>query len=79
RNTSSGLPSTERSKTSRPELAVPAGHGRLAPSPEDVAAMARPVLSHRMALSFAARAEGIELEAVIDTVTAQATRSEAAA
>ncbi|TBX20692.1 AAA family ATPase [Nioella sediminis] len=53
--------------------------GRLAPSPEDVAAMARPVLSHRMALSFAARAEGIELDAVIDAVTAQATRTEAAA
>ena len=32
--------------------------GRLAPSPEDVARLARPVLMHRMALSFAARAEG---------------------
>jgi MoxR-like ATPase len=32
--------------------------GRLAPSAEDVAALARPVLIHRMALSFAARARG---------------------
>ncbi|MEM9318131.1 MAG: MoxR family ATPase [Pseudomonadota bacterium] len=53
--------------------------GRLAPSPEDVAAMARPVLSHRMALSFAARAEGAVLEDVIDEVTARTTRIEAAA
>lgn len=48
--------------------------GRLAPSPEDVAALARPVLSHRMALSFAARAEGAVLEQVIDEVTARITR-----
>jgi len=53
--------------------------GRLAPSPEDVAALARPVLSHRMALSFAARAEGAVLEQVIDEVTARITRIEAAA
>ena len=53
--------------------------GRLAPSPEDVAAMARPVLSHRMALSFAARAEGAVLEQVIDEVTTRTTRLEAAA
>ncbi len=53
--------------------------GRLAPSADDVAALARPVLSHRMALSFAARAEGIVLEDVIDEVTQQATRTEAAA
>ena len=53
--------------------------GRLAPSAEDVAALARPVLSHRMALSFAARAEGVELTQVIDEVTARITRIEAAA
>ncbi|MBF9028875.1 AAA domain-containing protein [Rhodobacterales bacterium HKCCE3408] len=53
--------------------------GRLAPSPEDVAFMARPVLSHRMALSFAARAEGAVLEDVIDEVTSRITRIEAAA
>jgi MoxR-like ATPase len=32
--------------------------GRLAPSKDDVAALARAVLQHRMALTFAARAEG---------------------
>ncbi|MGR3619939.1 MAG: AAA family ATPase [Roseovarius sp.] len=53
--------------------------GRLVPSVEDVVALARPVLSHRMALSFAARAEGVVLEDVIDEVTARATRIEAAA
>ncbi len=39
--------------------------GRLAPSVDDVVAMADPVLKHRMALSFAARAEGQDLGAVI--------------
>jgi MoxR-like ATPase len=53
--------------------------GRLAPSVEDVAALARPVLIHRMALTFAARAEGTELAQVIDEVTARVTRIEAAA
>jgi MoxR-like ATPase len=32
--------------------------GRLAPSPEDVLALAGPVLRHRMAVTFAARAQG---------------------
>jgi len=53
--------------------------GRLAPNAEDVAAMARPVLSHRMALTFAARARGETMEGVIDAVTARVTRVEAAA
>jgi MoxR-like ATPase len=53
--------------------------GRLAPSVEDVAALARPVLIHRMALTFAARAEGADLAQVIDEVTARITRIEAAA
>ena len=35
--------------------------GRLAPSVDDVIALAEPVLKHRMALTFAARAEGIEM------------------
>ena len=39
--------------------------GRLSPSQDDVAALALPVLRHRMALSFAARADGVELEALI--------------
>ena len=53
--------------------------GRLAPSSEDVAALATPVLSHRMALSFAARAQGLELADVIAQVTESATRVEVAA
>jgi len=40
--------------------------GRLAPSVEDVTALARPVLRHRMAVTFAARAEGIGVDDVID-------------
>ncbi|MCB2135959.1 MAG: MoxR family ATPase [Rhodobacteraceae bacterium] len=52
--------------------------GRLAPSAEDVLALARPVLSHRMALSFAARARGENLGAVIDAVAQDVTRAEAA-
>jgi len=40
--------------------------GRLAPSIDDVAALARPVLRHRMALNFSARADGIMLPEVID-------------
>jgi MoxR-like ATPase len=40
--------------------------GRLAPSLEDVIQLARPVLRHRMALNFAARAEGVTLGQVID-------------
>ena len=39
--------------------------GRLAPSRDDIAALAEPVLKHRMALTFAARAEGETLERVI--------------
>ena len=47
--------------------------GRLAPSAEDVAALARPVLIHRMALSFAARARGESLAGVIDRITDRVT------
>jgi MoxR-like ATPase len=39
--------------------------GRLAPSLEDVAALALPVLRHRMALTFAARAEGVTIAEVV--------------
>ena len=35
--------------------------GRLAPSVDDVIALAEPVLRHRMALTFAARADGVRL------------------
>ena len=40
--------------------------GRLAPSVEDVVALARPVLRHRMALTFAARADGVTLDQIIE-------------
>ena len=53
--------------------------GRLVPSAEDVTAMAAPVLTHRMALSFAARARGEELSSVIRAVAETVTRVEAAA
>lgn len=39
--------------------------GRLAPSIDDIHALAEPVLQHRMALSFAARAEGMTMRSVI--------------
>jgi len=44
--------------------------GRLAPSIDDVLALAHPVLRHRMALNFAARAEGVSLDSVIDRLCA---------
>ena len=40
--------------------------GRLSPSVDDVLALAHPVLRHRMALNFAARADGVTLDALID-------------
>jgi MoxR-like ATPase len=40
--------------------------GRLAPSTDDVVALAGPVLRHRMALNFAARAEGATTASVIE-------------
>lgn len=39
--------------------------GRLSPGLDDVAALARPVLAHRMALTFAARAEGVTTEDIV--------------
>ena len=39
--------------------------GRLAPSIDDVRALAEPVLQHRMALTFAARAEGMSVRDVV--------------
>jgi MoxR-like ATPase len=39
--------------------------GRLAPSVDDVHAIAEAVLQHRMALTFAARAEGMTVKSVI--------------
>jgi len=44
--------------------------GRFAPSLEDLVALAPPVLRHRMAVTFAARAEGITVETVIGRLVA---------
>jgi MoxR-like ATPase len=52
--------------------------GRLVPSAEDVIDMARPVLVHRMALNFAARARGDSLTALIDETAAALATPEAA-
>ncbi len=53
--------------------------GRLAPSPQDVIDMARPVLAHRMALTFSARARGEDLGALIDDIAGGMLHAEAAA
>jgi len=44
--------------------------GRFAPSTDDVVALAGPVLRHRMALNFAARAEGATTANVIERLCA---------
>lgn len=43
--------------------------GRLAPTIEDVVALAPPILRHRMALNFSARAEGVTIKTVVDKLT----------
>ena len=43
--------------------------GRLAPSVDDVTALAEPVLKHRMALTFAARAEAVSVSDVVQRLT----------
>lgn len=53
--------------------------GRFAPSIDDIAALAHPVLKHRMALGFAARAEGMTIDGLIDTLVKQTLAEEAAA
>jgi len=45
--------------------------GRLSPSLDDVVALARPVLKHRMALSFTARAEGVSLDGLIGALASR--------
>ena len=42
--------------------------GRLAPSIDDVVSLAHPILRHRMALNFAARAEGVTVTSIIDSL-----------
>lgn len=44
-----------------------------------MAALARPALKHRMALTFAAKAEGATVEQVIDALVARTLDMEAAA
>ncbi len=53
--------------------------GRFAPDIGDVAALARPVLSHRMSLNFAARARGETLGGLIDRMSGITLGQEAAA
>jgi MoxR-like ATPase len=45
--------------------------GRFAPSVEDVIALAKPVLRHRMALTFTARTENIPVDEVLDGLIAR--------
>jgi MoxR-like ATPase len=45
--------------------------GRLAPSLDDVIALAEPVLKHRMALTFAARTEGQDVNKLIEGLTSR--------
>ena len=45
--------------------------GRLAPSIDDVLDLAEPVLKHRMALTFTARAEGETIEGVVGRLKAR--------
>jgi MoxR-like ATPase len=44
--------------------------GRYAPSIDDILALAKPILRHRMALNFSARAEGVTLDEIIDRLCA---------
>ncbi|QIE46531.1 MoxR family ATPase [Pseudohalocynthiibacter aestuariivivens] len=53
--------------------------GRLAPNADDVIEMAQPVLIHRMALNFSARARGDSLSDLIAETTAGLSRTMAAA
>ncbi|MBI3274625.1 MAG: AAA family ATPase, partial [Methylocystis sp.] len=45
--------------------------GRLSPSLDDVAALAAPVLRHRMALTFAARAQGRTIAELVNQLVAR--------
>ena len=53
--------------------------GHLAPSLDDVAALAHPALIHRMALNFSAKAQGETLDRIIGDLTQNALGTEAAA
>jgi MoxR-like ATPase len=45
--------------------------GRYAPSVDDVLALAEPVLKHRMALTFSARADGETIAGVVGRLKAR--------
>ena len=45
--------------------------GRLSPSVEDIVALAEPVLKHRMALTFSARADGQTISGIIKRLAAR--------
>ncbi|MBW8726161.1 MAG: MoxR family ATPase [Inquilinus limosus] len=45
--------------------------GRSSPSVDDVAALARPILQHRMALTFSARADGATIADVVERLVAR--------
>jgi MoxR-like ATPase len=45
--------------------------GRFAPSVDDVAALAAPILRHRMAVNFAARADGVTVEQIVARLAAR--------
>jgi MoxR-like ATPase len=53
--------------------------GRLAPSVADVAELSRPALKHRMALTFAAKAEGENVDRVIDQIVGRTVETARAA
>jgi len=46
--------------------------GRKAPSLDDIRRLAKPVLRHRMALNFTARAQSVEIDTFIDEIVAKA-------
>ncbi len=46
--------------------------GRKAPSLDDIRRLAKPVLRHRMALNFTARAQNLDIDAFIDEIVAKA-------
>ena len=46
--------------------------GRLAPALEDVVALARPTLVHRLSLAYSARAEGLDVDMLVDELAARA-------
>ena len=45
--------------------------GRYAPSIDDVVALAEPILEHRMALTFAARADGDTIQGIVGRLKAR--------